>query len=514
MLPYTEQTNPLSAMLDGSLDAEQFLLTLKACDTQVYNGFAAEYSLMDEHIITQIERSIDDCCELIKLKDSKIVMTGCGTSGRISFLTARRYNQILSKIRLNSNDVTLVHTDYFSYTCAGGDSALFLSDELPEDDPVQSIKDFQTACDNSAHSMLMGVTCGISAAYVAGQLAYQMDRTVHKAHIKSSICLVGFNPIELARDSPIDQLANNYSSFRHLCGGIKQAVDSSTADCAIINPVIGPEPVAGSSRMKGGTATLVILDVICLQALFRSGMIPKDHVLYALNESSTLDLLLEYQRVHSITYNHMSKNLPRVMTTAANSVRKKRHLYFVGLDSAGVMGGIDASEMPDTYGASFEQTRAFILHGWEEQGVGSSTGDLSGLSPLHRLGFDHFEADVLPSTTPDDTVCILLSYPERASSTDLESLHSLIAKISAKNVSIFLLCVSTLPLSGLRNINTLDAIISLIGGEGQCCFVRLSLLHTGFSDLAIKLMTNAVTTYAQAAGRGVSAALSYLFDAV
>jgi hypothetical protein len=41
----------------------------------------------------------------------------------------------------------------------------------------------------------------------------------------------------------------------------------------MINPVIGPEPVTGSSRMKGGSATMVILDTLCLRALHHSALL-------------------------------------------------------------------------------------------------------------------------------------------------------------------------------------------------------------------------------------------------
>jgi N-acetylmuramic acid 6-phosphate (MurNAc-6-P) etherase len=36
----------------------------------------------------------------------------------------------------------------------------------------------------------------------------------------------------------------------------------TTSEALIINPIIGPEPISGSSRMKGGTATKVILDTV------------------------------------------------------------------------------------------------------------------------------------------------------------------------------------------------------------------------------------------------------------
>jgi N-acetylmuramic acid 6-phosphate (MurNAc-6-P) etherase len=36
----------------------------------------------------------------------------------------------------------------------------------------------------------------------------------------------------------------------------------TTPEALIINPIIGPEPISGSSRMKGGSATKVILDTV------------------------------------------------------------------------------------------------------------------------------------------------------------------------------------------------------------------------------------------------------------
>ena len=52
-----------------------------------------------------------------------IVMTGCGTSGRVAFLTARALNAVLLAAGLPR---------VFRYLVSGGDHALLLSDELPE----------------------------------------------------------------------------------------------------------------------------------------------------------------------------------------------------------------------------------------------------------------------------------------------------------------------------------------------------------------------------------------------
>ena len=58
-----------------------------------------------------------------------IVLTGCGTSGRIAFLTARTFNSVLATLGLPK---------IFRYLVSGGDPALLLSDELPEVRRVRS----------------------------------------------------------------------------------------------------------------------------------------------------------------------------------------------------------------------------------------------------------------------------------------------------------------------------------------------------------------------------------------
>ena len=127
--------------------------------------------MLDDTFVEELERTSIACANLItKSDDAKIIMTGCGTSGRIAFLTARRYNLLLKEVGVSN--------DYFGYACAGGDSALLLSDELPEDDPLAGVADLQKASNSSTHTMLVGVTCGISAPYVAGQVAHMLERQI------------------------------------------------------------------------------------------------------------------------------------------------------------------------------------------------------------------------------------------------------------------------------------------------------------------------------------------------
>lgn len=68
---------------------------------------------------------------------------------------------------------------------------------------------------------------------------------------------MGFNDASVARKVKIEkwnktmfdvvsQLSSNVGSGRHF----------------ILNPIVGPEPLTGSSRMKGGTITKVLIEVL------------------------------------------------------------------------------------------------------------------------------------------------------------------------------------------------------------------------------------------------------------
>jgi N-acetylmuramic acid 6-phosphate (MurNAc-6-P) etherase len=97
--------------------------------------------------------------------------------------------------------------------CTGGDQSLVISNELPEDDPHAGEADLRAlvaGCDRvlfvgtcvcplfiSAHPF-PGITCGLSAPYVAGQIAYSMQQP------NFTTVLMGFNPVSLARNAPVE----------------------------------------------------------------------------------------------------------------------------------------------------------------------------------------------------------------------------------------------------------------------------------------------------------------------
>ncbi len=68
--------------------------------------------------------------------------------------------------------------------------------------------------------------------------------------------LIGFNPVSMARRIHVPKWSNN-RTFYDIASRME-----TTPEALVLNPIVGPEPISGSSRMKGGTATKVILDTV------------------------------------------------------------------------------------------------------------------------------------------------------------------------------------------------------------------------------------------------------------
>jgi N-acetylmuramic acid 6-phosphate (MurNAc-6-P) etherase/ribosomal protein S18 acetylase RimI-like enzyme len=193
---------------------------LRQVDSQIFDSFAGQSGIID----TECEEKIA-LLQIASKRAERIVLMGCGTSGRMCHLVANELNAM----RNNSN----IHCA----SMAGGAAALCMSDELPEDDPVAGARDLDAAIGQISpdNTLVIVVSCGLSADYCAGALLHA--RQVRRCQ---TTCAIGFNRPEAARTV----------LFRK---ALAEATDIA------ITPILGPEAIAGSSRMKGGTAAYVIL---------------------------------------------------------------------------------------------------------------------------------------------------------------------------------------------------------------------------------------------------------------
>mmetsp|Transcript_44749 Transcript_44749/g.72864 ORF Transcript_44749/g.72864 Transcript_44749/m.72864 type:complete len:400 (-) Transcript_44749:170-1369(-) len=147
--------------------------------------------------------------------------------------------------------------------------------------------------------------------------------------------------------------------------------------------------------MKGGSATTVLLATIFITALSSTA-------------SATLvpSLLHSFADVMQATYSQ-SEHIAKLVGMAGKSLRSASgHVYYVGTDSLGIIGFIDASECPPTYGSSLFDVRGFLDEGFE--GLGNRQGTLPmDKNSLLPFSLNAFKEDVLPALTSADTVIFL-----------------------------------------------------------------------------------------------------------
>eukprot|EP00043_Microstomoeca_roanoka_P017014 m.176301 g.176301 ORF g.176301 m.176301 type:complete len:615 (-) comp16559_c1_seq3:171-2015(-) len=169
----------------------------------------------------------------------------------MAFFICRSFNEMLMRIGC---------APCFEYIHAGEDPALFVSREAPEDNWQLAQRRLAEILSRSEEIMLIGITCGLSAPFVAGQLDYAMRFLDTK--VRAAVVL-GFSPIDRARNTPIEGWHKTvFDVVQDMHTRAKQG-----QPCFILNPVIGPEAVTGSTRMKGGSATKFLLEIIFERAL-------------------------------------------------------------------------------------------------------------------------------------------------------------------------------------------------------------------------------------------------------
>lgn len=168
----------------------------------------------------------------------------------------------------------------------------------------------------------------------------------------------------------------------------------------ILNPVLGAEAISGSSRMKGGSATKIILETILLaghEAAFRGKITTPECISARITAS---------EMVYETTYSN-SDELAALIHKAGESLQKKAHVYYIGWQTLGIIGLTDASECIPTYGADYDDIRGFINNGFSK--MKNKEGDLSSLGPEFVIGHKDFVDTILPSLSQNDMVLFLFT---------------------------------------------------------------------------------------------------------
>jgi N-acetylmuramic acid 6-phosphate etherase len=212
----TEQTNPASEGIDA-LPAERILEIVNAEDRLVADAVARE--------IPAIARAVDAIATAMRA-GGRLFYIGAGTSGRLGVLDAAECPPTFG-----------VDPELVQGIMAGGERALAHPTESTEDDPAIGARDL-LARGFTERDVLVGIAASGRTPYVLGAVA------------------------EARRIGAVT-------------AGISCTPDSELARAVqiAITPLTGPEILAGSTRMKAGTATKLVLNMLTTAVFIRLGYV-------------------------------------------------------------------------------------------------------------------------------------------------------------------------------------------------------------------------------------------------
>ncbi len=212
----TEARNPTSGELDR-LSTEEMLGVINAADREVADAVGAE--------VPNIARAVDAIAARVE-QGGRLFYIGAGTSGRLGVLDASECPPTFG-----------VSEDVVQGIMAGGDAALRTSVEGAEDDAALGVADLK-AFGFAATDALVGIAASGRTPYVLGAIAYARSL---------GALTVGFSCV------PGSAL-------------------SSAAEIGI-SPATGAEVLTGSTRLKAGTATKLVLNMISTGVMVRTGYV-------------------------------------------------------------------------------------------------------------------------------------------------------------------------------------------------------------------------------------------------
>lgn len=444
---FTEEANPLTSSID-LLCPLGIVENIAKVDAELFRGHAGLPGLASQLVKQSIRSAILSVVQCLRVPQGKVLLVGCGTSGRIAHWTAREMNQYYNKL-------TTKILDSFHYLIAGGDVALLLPQESAEDQIARAVQDLldwesSVSLETGAPVTIFGISCGFSANYVSA-IASVLLHCPEKFRGKYRVHLIGFNPLESVKSFSAEDESHSFPSL------ITSILSSYPENFGIINPIIGPEAIAGSSRMKGGTMTKIILDIIMYYSFESIVHVPSNGVAICFFDEYMDYMLNNYQEAIARTYSQ-AKVLADIMSSVgeslnfadssisstANSVsdyNKTGRLFYLGAGSAGCLALLDASECIPTFGSSFEDVRAFVSSGW--QTLRNMDGPLAQQvpsrllrrqdrlfsdcdSPNHQLldiELSNFNSTLVNSISQKDTVVVTYIEDESISDNDVIELR-------------------------------------------------------------------------------------------
>ncbi|MGH7471403.1 MAG: N-acetylmuramic acid 6-phosphate etherase [Longimicrobiales bacterium] len=213
----TEQRNPRSTRID-QLSTLEIVDLINAEDRMVAQAVGEERE--------QIARCVELVVDTIK-NGGRLFYVGAGTSGRLGVLDAAEMPPTYG------TDPELIQG-----IIAGGYAALTRAQEGAEDHPENGARDLEQR-GVTGKDFVLGIATSGTTPYVHGAL-----RRARELGARTGFLLCTYPSEELQRTHDV-----------------------------VIAPLVGPEAITGSTRMKAGTATKLVLNTITTAAMVRIGKV-------------------------------------------------------------------------------------------------------------------------------------------------------------------------------------------------------------------------------------------------
>ncbi|MHA7845740.1 N-acetylmuramic acid 6-phosphate etherase [Serratia sp. D1N4] len=212
----SETRNPATMMLD-EMSSLEMMICFNSEDRKVPEAIAK--------VLPEIAQAVDLAAAALQA-GGRLIYLGAGTSGRLGVLDASECPPTFG-----------VPHDLVIGLIAGGAGAMFKAVEGAEDDVSLGEADLK-ALNLEARDMVVGLAASGRTPYVIGALQFARQ-------VGCPTVAISCNP-----DSPIAKEAQ-----------------------VAISPVVGPEALTGSTRMKSGTAQKLVLNMISTGAMVKLGKV-------------------------------------------------------------------------------------------------------------------------------------------------------------------------------------------------------------------------------------------------
>jgi N-acetylmuramic acid 6-phosphate etherase len=262
-IPITEQENPRTAQI-STMSAAEIVRLMNEEDALVAEAVG--------RTLAEVERAVDGIVERLGGGGGRLFYVGTGTSGRLGVLDAAECPPTFG-----------VSPELVQGIIAGGYEACYRAVEASEDDRAAGARDLDARGVTGADAVV-----GIAAS---GRTPYTVAAVEHARALGAFTACITCAP---------------------------ESLITRACEVAIV-PVVGAEVIAGSTRLKAGTAQKLVLNMLSTATMIRLGYVSGNRMtnLSARNEK----LLARARRIFQAETGLDDTNAHSAFTAAGNDLR-------------------------------------------------------------------------------------------------------------------------------------------------------------------------------------------------